>query len=123
MARILIIDDEEPVCSMLRAMLERAGYEVMEAHDGSEGLQRYQETPADVIVLDLIMPRQEGLETIPILRRLNPQVKILAISGGGQTRETHYLQIAAALGAQRTLAKPFRMQELLDTVHDLVQSA
>jgi DNA-binding response OmpR family regulator len=76
MVRILIIDDEEPVRAMLRTMLEQTDYEVIEAHEGRAGMQRHQETPADVILLDLFMPGKEGLETIQALRRADPQVHI-----------------------------------------------
>jgi len=83
MARILLIDDDAPVRRTLRKMLERQGYEVEEAPDGKAGLTLYQENPADLIITDLIMPEMEGIETIMELRRRFPDVKIIAMSGGG----------------------------------------
>ena len=108
--------------AMVRAMLEQAGYEVMEAHEGRTGMHQHQETPADVILLDLFMAGQEGLETIRALRRVDPQVKIIAISGGGGVGNPQaYLHLAMMLGAQRTLQKPFSRLELLDAVQDMMQ--
>ncbi len=77
--------------------------------------------PRDLIITDLLMPERERLETITVLRRINPQVKIIAIIGGGQTGRMDFLYVAAALGAQRTLHKPFTRQELLAAVHALTQ--
>jgi len=120
MARILLIDDDAPVRRTLRKMLERQGYEVEEAPDGKAGLTLYQENPADLIITDLIMPEMEGIETIMELRRRFPDVKIIAMSGGGQIRPEQYLQIAKSLGAQHTFAKPVEMKLLLKTVEELL---
>lgn len=84
MAQILVIADDAHVRLVLRQVLERAGYTVREAANGREGLQRYRTTPTELVMTDILMPEQEGLETIPALRRELPAVKILAISGGGQ---------------------------------------
>lgn len=120
MARILIIDDDAQTRIVLQEMLVREGYEVVEASDGHEGLHCYQAAPSDVIILDILMPEQEGLETIRALRRLDPAVKIIAMSGGGQIGSMDFLRVAAALGAQRTLRKPFPQQEMLDAVRALI---
>jgi DNA-binding response OmpR family regulator len=120
MARILIIDDEAELRTTLRALLEAQGYEVIEASDGREGLRHHVVAPADLVLTDLMMPGQEGVETISALRQIHPQVKIIAMSGGGQTGRMDFLQVAAVLGAARTLQKPFRMQALLEAVQDLM---
>lgn len=120
MARILVIDDDAPTRHLLRQMLERAGYDVIDACNGREGLQRYQEIPADLVITDILMPEQEGLETIGELRRLSPEVQILAISGGGCRVTQDFLPLAEKLGAQRVLRKPISRQELLATVCALV---
>jgi CheY-like chemotaxis protein len=91
MLRILIIDDEDQFRSMLRRVLERASYEVVEAQDGNEGIQRCREAPMDLIITDILMPGKEGLETIMDLRREFSQVKIIAISGGGRTGDLNFL--------------------------------
>ena len=120
MARILLIDDDMLARDMLRQMLERAGYDVVEAVGGREGLQHYQATAIDLIITDILMPDQDGLETIQELRRLDPEAKIIAISGGGQSRLLDLLLIAAKLGAQCTLQKPLVRQELLEAIRQLL---
>lgn len=120
MARILIIDDEEPVRLYLRSILEREGYKVIEACDGKSGLQLYRQDPADLIITDIFMPEKEGLGTIRELKRDYPGVKIIAISGGGKTSNLDFLPMAKKLGALRALNKPFTKQEILDTVKELL---
>ena len=121
MARILIIDDHTPTRHMLRQALERAGYEVVEATDGRAGIQLQHATLADVIITDILMPEQEGLETIRELRRDFPTTKIIAISGGGQLGNYNFLTIAEHLGARRVLQKPFGLREMLDAVEEILQ--
>ena len=120
MTTILIIDDDRHIRSILRHMLERAGYTVMEASNGHEGVQHVRGALPDLIITDIFMPEKEGLETIRELRRLCPESKILAISGGGRTGALDFLGVAEKLGAQRTLRKPFLRQELLEAVRELV---
>ncbi|MBM3225343.1 MAG: response regulator [Candidatus Tectomicrobia bacterium] len=122
MRRILLIEDDPLARDMLRQMLERAGYKVVEAEDGRTGIQHFQATAIDLIITDILMPDQDGLETIQELRRLDPDAKIIAISGGGQTGLLDLLPIAEKLGAQATLRKPLRRQELLDAVSQLLAS-
>jgi CheY-like chemotaxis protein len=98
MALILIIDDDNQFRAMLREMLERTGYEFLEASDGKEGLKLYRENPTD-----LIMPEKEGIETIIELRRDFPDVKIIAISGGGQIDAEQYLSRLKSLAYRKHL--------------------
>jgi len=121
MARLLIIDDAADLRTTLRDILEAQGYEVIEASNGREGLQRYLLAPLDLVITDLLMPEQEGMETIQAMRRVHRQVKIIAITGGGHTGRMDFLEAAAVLGAQRTLRKPFRQGELLTAVRELMQ--
>ena len=123
MAHILIIEDDEQVRTMVRKMLERAGYETVEAPDGKVATGIYRRTPPDLIVTDIIMPEREGLEIITELRREHPNIKIIAISGGGRVSGVDYLDLAKKLGADRTLAKPFHQEELLDAVRTLLGEA
>ena len=116
MARILIIDDESQIRSMLRLMLERVGYEIAEAPDGIEGIRQYRENPADLIITDLIMPNKDGIGMIIDLKKEFPKVKIIAMSGGGVNRPEGYLDGAKKLGATRTLTKPIDRDELLKAV-------
>lgn len=121
MARILIIDDNAPTRDILRQALERAGYEVVEASDGRVGIEHQRTLPAEVIITDILMPEQEGFETIRELRRDFPTTGIIAMSGGGQIGCDTLLAIAERLGAQRVLEKPFGLRDMLDAVHQLLQ--
>jgi DNA-binding NtrC family response regulator len=122
MARILIVDDEELIRNLLRQMLEREGYEVVEAGNGKIALQVFRQQPADLIITDIIMPEKEGLETITEFRKTYPNVKIIGISGGGRIDSKDYLFIAQRLGANRTLAKPFEWSDMLTAIKDLLNS-
>lgn len=121
MTHILIIDDEKPIRLMLRKLLESQGYTVTDASDGTEGLKRYQEHPADLIITDIIMPDKEGIETIIALKKQNPDIKIIAMSGGGKNKPDRYLQTAKLLGAKETFEKPIRKEKLLQAIQNLIQ--
>jgi CheY-like chemotaxis protein len=117
MKRILLIDDDDDLRPMIRKILERAGYDVVEAPDGKEGLRLFRLDPADLVLTDIYMPEKEGLETIRELRIDFPSVKIIAMSGGsGKTGGFSSLNFAAKFGAIHTISKPFRRQELLDLI-------
>ena len=116
MARILIIDDEESVRATLRKILVAAGHDVVEAEDGEAGLERYRENPADVVILDIIMPKMDGFETIRALKQEYPKAKIISISGGGETNEKTLLRWAEHFGSEEVLAKPFKPKEIVDAV-------
>ena len=118
MQRVLVIDDDEQVRALLCEILERAGFEVMAASNGVEGLKLYRSQPADLVITDLIMPEKEGVETILELRSQFPNARIIAISGGQRAGGREYLPIAARLGARRTVAKPFSRQEILEAVRE-----
>jgi len=116
MPKILIIDDEEGLRRMLVQMLERCGYEVVEAGNGRDGLERLRGGRFDLVVTDLIMPEQEGLETIMSIRQEFPGMKIVAMSGGARMSGFDFLPAARGLGAVAALKKPFGRDEFLDTV-------
>ena len=123
MPSILIVDDEDQFRRLIRKILEQAGYQVAEARDGKEAVQQYRLAPADVVVMDVLMPEQDGLETTSTLRREFPNVKIIAITGSSETIGVlSFLDVARMLGAHRTLQKPFEMQTLLDTVQAELQT-
>jgi len=122
MERILIIDDEPQIRSMIRLILEREGYAVMEASDGSEGIRLFRENPTDLIITDLIMPNKDGIGMIIEIKKEFPTVKIVAMSGGGLNRPEGYLRGAQKLGAIYTLSKPINRQEILRAVKDTLKS-
>jgi DNA-binding response OmpR family regulator len=118
MARILIIEDEKGIRFAIRRSLERAGYDVMEASDGEEGLRLFQDQAADLVITDLVMPEKEGLEVIMEIHRKFPATKVIAISGGIKTHD--FLPAARLLGASRTFLKPFDLNALVEAVGDLL---
>ncbi|WP_319588442.1 response regulator [uncultured Desulfobulbus sp.] len=118
--RILVIDDDDQMRTLLRQVMEWAGYEVIEAGDGREGMQKQRKQPADLVITDLIMPEQEGLETITSLKKEYPGIKIIAISGGGRIGPEAYLPAAQELGADKVFSKPFDVRELAETVRELL---
>src|SRR5207247_8590250 len=83
MPRILVVDDEEEFRKLLRAMLEKAGYEVLEASDAQRGFTLYCEDLIDLLIIDLVMPKVSGVALIHSLSCKFPDAKIIAISGGG----------------------------------------
>ncbi|HEX6309396.1 MAG TPA: response regulator [Longimicrobiales bacterium] len=120
MASVLIIDDDDAVRRMLRAALERAGHRVEEGRNGAEGMSIYRRAPADLVITDVFMPDQDGIETIQQLRAEFPASRILAISGGSTGAAAGPLTDARLLGANATLAKPFTLDRLSDTVRELL---
>jgi DNA-binding response OmpR family regulator len=118
--KILIIDDDEQMRILLRQVMEWAGYEVVEAADGRAGMLTQRREQADLVITDLIMPEQEGLETITGLKKEYPELKIIAISGGGRIGPDAYLPAAQELGADRVFSKPFDVRELANTVKELL---
>jgi CheY-like chemotaxis protein len=120
MARILLIDDDEPFRNVLKVSLEQMGHDISEARDGREGVSLYTDGAFDVVITDLIMPDKEGIETIMDLRKLNPAVKIIAMSGGGRVTSVDYLQIARQVGAKRILAKPFLYEDIKGAIEQLM---
>jgi CheY-like chemotaxis protein len=123
MARILIIDDDNAFRAMLRTMLERLGHEVIEAIHGGAGIPIVAKEQLDLAIVDLIMPEKEGMETIPEIRRLKRDLKILAVSGGGRMPAKDLLKMTKMLGANKTLAKPFTREELEKALLELVGRA
>jgi len=114
MARILVIDDDPDTRAMLEQTLKPAGYEVISAADGREGVERYRASPADLVITDLYMPNQDGSETIRELRSSFPEVAIIAMSGTPNTGTM--LSIAQNVAAVGILRKPFVADELIAAV-------
>ena len=123
MATVLLIDDDEDVLRILAEALRSSGHTVLMGTDGTAGLKMVSGSNIDVIVTDLIMPGMEGLETITGIRVVYPEVKIIAMSGGGAVGPKGYLELARAFGAHATLRKPFPLKELTDTVSELTGDA
>jgi CheY-like chemotaxis protein len=118
MPKILIIDDDAIVRQTLTKILGDAGYEVATAEDGLRGMAMFRSEQPDLVITDIIMPEQEGIQTIGEIRAAKPDAKIIAISGGGRIGNTDFLKIAQALGAMAVIPKPFDPDELLALVEN-----
>lgn len=116
MATILVIDDEQSIRGLLREVLEKAGYRVLEAADGHEGLALYQQQPVDLVLMDLLMPDTDGLEATLQLTREYVDAKVIAMTGAQGDR--NFLDVAKLFGARRTIAKPFDIKQLLQAVQE-----
>jgi CheY-like chemotaxis protein len=117
--RVLLIDDDDLWRKVVRLMLVTAGYDVQEASDGLLGMRAYQQQRSDVVITDIVMPNMEGLETILALGRIDPHVKIIAMSASGEAPLGH-LHVALRLGARRILHKPFTRDEILIAITEVL---
>jgi len=115
--KILVVDDTDEVRAFLTMLLRQEGYEVSEASNGKEAQARCGENVIDLIVMDIMMPEQEGLETIRAVRRNSPEIPVIAISGSGD----QYLDIAKRFGAKMAFAKPIQADSILSAIRKLVQ--
>jgi DNA-binding NtrC family response regulator len=119
MAHILLVEDDFSLRSVLVEILKDAGHRVSALTDGKEVEMFMPTDPADLVLMDILLPEQEGIETIIHLHRHHPNVKIIGMSGGGQAGPAGaelYLDAALTFGAHDTLQKPFKHTELLDKI-------
>jgi CheY-like chemotaxis protein len=120
MTRLLVVDDSADTRESMKLLLERAGYRVELAENGAQALAAQRRRAADVLITDIFMPETDGLETIEAFKREFPQVKIVAMSGGGvRVGGTVYLETARIAGADAMLRKPFEMKALLEALRAL----
>lgn len=120
MSRVLVMDDEADTRILIEEILGSAGYEVVLAADGLEGMRQYHSTPVDLALVDLFMPNREGLETIKALKQQFPDFPIIAMSGNSLALPL--LSVAQRLGATEVLQKPFLPGELLEAIKRVLQS-
>jgi CheY-like chemotaxis protein len=116
--QILIVDDDEKFRKMLRKMLELEGYEVVEAADGNEAVNRHSQQPFDLIITDIIMPGKEGIETILDIKDNDPNAQFIVVSGNSWFGSDVEFDMAKTLGA-RTLRKPFERKALLEAIEQI----
>jgi CheY-like chemotaxis protein len=118
MARILLIDDDEAVRTVMRLTLAHFGHTVTEARDGREGLKFFDQIEVDLLITDIVMPEADGLEVLMEVAKRRPSVRIIAISGGGRQNAGDHLHVAKLLGATKVLAKPFSTEALIAAVNE-----
>ena len=105
MAQILVIDDDALYRGTLRIILEEGGHRVMEAQDGTEGIDAYKERRPDVVITDLLMPDMDGDEVIRAIKRWDKNARVIAISGSGAFYDINHTDAARKLGAAAILRK------------------
>lgn len=118
--RIIVIDDQEPIRRIIRRALEGEGYEVLDASDGEMGIGLLRQQGAALVITDIFMPGQDGIQTVRQLRKEFPNVKVIAMSGGGSMGQD-LIEGAELLGASRTLHKPLTAREVVELVREVLQ--
>jgi DNA-binding response OmpR family regulator len=123
MAKILIIEDEANLASVMQFLLTKAGHAVEIAGDGEQGIAMLKANVPDIVITDILMPGKEGFETIREIRDANPNLPIIATSGGGHTENYDFLRVAQTVGATEIIRKPFRNHELVALVDKCLNPA
>jgi DNA-binding response OmpR family regulator len=119
MARILVIDDDDTLRGIIAKSLTHAGHSISQANNGRKGIAQFRAEPTDLVITDLVMPEQEGMETIKIMHRDFPQTPVIAMSGGLDGSPL-YLDLTRRLGARITLTKPFTLQQLKQAIDEIL---
>lgn len=122
MLDVLLIEDQDDVRTFAKIVLERAGHRVREAADGNQGIRALQERRPDLIITDIFMPVNDGLEVIRAAQKLAPNLPIVAISGGTPKIVRNYLPVAETFGATETLEKPFTPADLLEAARRALEA-
>jgi DNA-binding response OmpR family regulator len=115
---VLFVDDERPIRALFRRAFASLGIDFDDAADGNQALAKLEQRRFDAVVIDVIMPDRDGVETIQLIRERWPQTYIIAMSGGGRIGPDEFLKLAAEVGADRTLTKPFRPAHLVSLLAD-----
>ncbi|HEB57817.1 MAG TPA: response regulator [Gammaproteobacteria bacterium] len=121
--RVLVIDDEPLIRDVVCKFLRRSGYDTDTAANGMEGIDRFREVPADLVITDLTMPEMDGMQTVKELLAEFPQAKVITMSGGGDRFPEHCLRESVELGAAGSLKKPIRGRDLVIEVQRIIGTA
>ena len=121
--RIMVVDDDASIRRTLQILLSKAGYEVMQARDGLEAVRLWRDRGGDLVITDLHMPEKDGIETIIELLTYSPGIRIIAMSGGGQTKRLDLLGNMTLLGTVLTIEKPFTLTEMMTMVGRALKAA
>lgn len=119
MAKILIVDDSRTSRRILRNLLIEEGYDVVEAENGEEGVQKYKEENPDMVTMDITMPVKDGLEALKEIKDFDSAAKVIMVTAAGQ--ESKVME-AVKLGAAEFVTKPFEKEKIVDTVRKVVNN-
>ena len=122
MANILLVEDEALVSQTLSTAMESRGHTVVAAANGFQGLKKFGEGTYDLVITDIIMPDMEGIGMIMEMRRVTPNARIVAISGGGRTGNVEFLKMARNLGAMATMQKPIRLAQFFNMLSECLDA-
>jgi|LGVF01.2.fsa_nt_gb CheY-like chemotaxis protein len=117
--KILVVDDNKKFLAMLNEFLSDNGFDVEISDNGHEALKKFTDFIPDIVVTDIVMPDIDGIELLLQLRKTNPDVKVIVMSGGNRGHADAYLHMADKLGANSVLSKPFELEELMQTIKKL----
>ena len=120
MAQVLIVDDDLQIRKVFSKLIEAEGHKVWVAEDGNQGLKELAKRPIDLIISDILMPDKDGLEMIDEVKKTYPNIKIIAISGGGQISSKEYLNLANHMGVVKSIPKPIMRNELIKTIKEVL---
>ena len=121
MSVILIIEDDRELREMLKTALQRKGHTILEAENGKAALIHFKPGVTDLVITDLLMPEEDGLEVIMKIRELKSGIKVIAISGGGKVGPGSYLNLAKVLGADAVYSKPFSINDLISKIEEMLE--
>lgn len=117
MANIMIVDDSRTSRRMLREILERNGHKVVaEAVNGEDGYLKYKEIKPDIVTMDITMPVMDGVECLSLIKKENPDARVLMITAAGQKEK---MLNSVKRGAEEFIVKPFNEAEILAAIERL----
>lgn len=119
MQKILVVEDDDFIRGMICTVLKKHGFEVIEAKNGVDGVDKALHEKPNIVLTDMLMPDKEGIETILEIRSASPDIKIIAMSGGGKTKNMNFLDMAKKVGAEKILSKPFKPSALLNAISEI----
>jgi CheY-like chemotaxis protein len=120
MAGILLVEDDSDLRSMLKSSLSKSHNLIIEASNGREALNKFKSFLIDLVITDFVMPEQDGIGLIMELKKIKPDIKVIAISGGGKAGPSNYLSIAETLGANAIFSKPFSVTAFQEKVDEIL---
>jgi CheY-like chemotaxis protein len=122
MPRILVVDDDPLIQAIVPLALQEHGHEVVQAIDGKQALTQMRRQAIDLVIADMLMPEVDGLELLRAVQKEQPQVPLIAMSGGSSRLPgADVLQMARMLGARALLSKPFTVDDLLAAIGAALQ--